>query len=191
VLTAQHRTENKHPSKIGVSFSTALGNDKIPYIKEIKASPLGFKTGSFYTFGLNYIFGLNKHIELETGFEYSRHNITTTVYSHDLVTPLETHKDRFYLINIPLTARVNFADYLFINGGLLLDFINGKNTAIRNRNAIGAIIGGGIKYDFDFNISVFCNPYFKWHTVIPFSQTIGNEKITESGIRFGIMYKIN
>jgi hypothetical protein len=71
--TAQQNTEKKHPMKIGITFST-LGNDKIPHLQKLITTHTGFEIDGFYAFGLN------KYLEIETGVEYFKHSIISTLY---------------------------------------------------------------------------------------------------------------
>ncbi|MDR3286836.1 MAG: hypothetical protein LBT27_05285 [Prevotellaceae bacterium] len=194
ILTGQENIEKKYTSKIGITFS-ALGHDNIYYLSELKADFVSFNANDFYTLGINYTLGLNKYkwVEIETGIEYSKHNITATTYLNENGTLIanKNSKENFTVLNIPVTARINFLDYFFINGGFVFDAIVSSDSPIHKKTGIGAIVGIAAKYDFNFNVSVFCNPYIKYHySVLSFSEKPNNEKITEKGIRFGVMYKL-
>jgi hypothetical protein len=172
-LFAQDNIEKKYTSKVGITFSS-LGNDKIPHLKDLLADA-SFKTKDFYSFGLNFTVGLNKYkwVEIETGVEYAKHNITVST-----ITPtIAEHKTNFAIVNVPVTARINFLKYFFVNGGFLFDAVISSDSPISKKTGIGAVVGAAAKYDFDFNISVFLNPYIKYHSLVSFSDH-NNEKIT-------------
>ena len=94
------------------------------------------------------------------------------------------------LINIPVTLRVNFLKYCFINGGLLFEMDASTSSPIDGQTGIGSVMGLGIKYDFDSGLSVFANPYQKMHALIPFSSQRYPQRLMESGFRFGLMFTL-
>jgi hypothetical protein len=185
LLTVQTslNAQNKSSNKAGITFSSLgvddifgkSGNDK--YICEGK---------NFYTVGLTYIRGLNKWLEIETGVEYSSHNIkisTNTLTDMYMRTP----NTKLMLLDIPATLRANFLKYFFVNGGVLIDIDVSDNMYIGNQTGIGGIVGLGVNYDFDCGLSVFLNPYIKAHSWIDVGE---RQKILEKGFRLGIVYDL-
>ncbi len=184
---SQVNTKTKHESKIGITFSSFGDNDVIRFQQiEGSASYMGDK---FYTFGINYVRPLNGFLDFETGIEYSNHGITV----HANMPPqmdATAYPANLSLINIPVSVRLNFLKYFFINGGFLLDIDISNSSPIDKQTGMGCSAGLGIEYDFNFGISVFINPYLKAHSLIPFSREIYPQRLVESGFRFGIMYKL-
>ena len=80
--------------------------------------------------------------------------------------------------------------YCFINGGLLLDIDAGTSRPIDSQTGIGSVMGLGIKYDFKSGFTAFVNPYYKLHSLVPFSSGDNHQRIMESGFRFGLMYSL-
>jgi hypothetical protein len=170
---------------IGLTFSS-LG--RADGLTSAKGAP-SYTGNGFYAFGLNYIHSLNRTFDFETGLEYAHYIMTI----HPNVPPDadETPYDINYsLISIPLTVRVNFLKYCFINGGFDLDFDPTVSNPIGSQDGIGSVFGLGLKYDSKSGISAFVNPYFKVHRLISFTQSNGSQRILESGFRFGVMYKL-
>ena len=66
-----------------------------------------------------------------------------------------------------------------------------KSEYIDSQTGIGGIIGLGLKYDSQLGVSVFVNPYFKAYSLIPFTEVDNHQRLMESGLRFGLMYKLN
>jgi len=128
-------------------------------------------------------------LEFETGVEYANHKFY--IASTDPLIDAKGITTNISVINIPLSLRVNFARYFFINGGLNVDINPVKSEYIDSQTGIGGIIGLGIKYDSPFGISVFVNPYFKAYSLIPFTEVDNHQRLMESGLRFGLMYKLN
>jgi len=171
--------------RIGITVSSFGSSDGLSFAK----GAASYTGNGFYAFGLNYIYSLNKTFDFETGVEYAHY----TMSIHPNVPPgfENTPYDVNYsLINIPLTFRVNFLEYCFINAGLDLDFDPTVSNPIESQDGIGSVLGLGLKYDSKSGISAFVNPYFKVHRLIPFSQSNGSPRVLESAFRFGVMYKL-
>ena len=184
---AQQNEGSTSKEKIGITFSSFGENDVVRY--QPLEGEASYNSDGFYTIGINYLHRLNKTFDFETGLEYSRHKI--------IIDPMDfpfniapSHKEQFSLINIPLTFRVNFLKHIFVNGGLNLDIDPTISSPVDSQNGIGAIIGIGLKYDSDFGISVFVNPYTKAHSLISFSADDNHQRLLETGFRFGVMYTL-
>lgn len=172
--------------RIGITFSSLGSVDGLSFAK----GAASYTGNGFYAFGLNYIYSLNNTFDFETGVEYAHYTMTI----HPNVPPDADNTPydiNYSLVSIPLTVRVNFLKYCFINGGLDLDFDPTVSNPIGSQDGIGSVLGLGLKYDSKSGISAFVNPYFKVHRLIPFSQSNGSPRILESGFRFGVMYNLN
>jgi len=185
VSNAQENGQSKQKGKIGVTFST-FGN--IDVLSFAKGGP-GYSGNQFFTIGINYMYSLKNWLDIESGIEYSDYSITI----HPNLPPDNNntpYTEKFSLINIPVILRVNFLKYFFVNGGLLLDIDAGKSSSINSQNGIGLNFGLGLKYDSKIGLSIFANPYIKTHSIISFSSEQNHDRLIESGIRFGLMYKL-
>ncbi|MDO9255845.1 MAG: hypothetical protein Q7U54_10065 [Bacteroidales bacterium] len=173
--------------KIGITFSSFGENDVI------RAEPLmgeaSYNSDQFYIFGICYTYKLNNTFDFETGVEYAKHKIIIDPFDppYDAA---PSHGARFSLVNIPITVRVNFLKYCFVNGGLNLDFDPTVSSPVDSQDGIGAIFGFGLKYESKSGISAFVNPYFKAHSLVSFSPFENRQRVMESGFRFGIMYNL-
>lgn len=155
------------------------------YFQQLEGAA-SYKGEKFFTLGLIYLYPLKNKIDIETGIEYSNHEISIMPN----VPPGIDNKPNsafMSLVNIPVTARLNFLKYFFINGGLFLD-IDAGTSEQNSQTGIGAMMGLGIRYDPGYRISVFVNPYFKVHSLIPFSTNDYHQRLMESGFRFGLAY---
>jgi hypothetical protein len=176
--------QKKYSNRAGITFSSLGVNDILGksgndgYIYEGK---------NFYTFGLTYIRGLNKWLEIETGLEYSSHNINISpnILLDNIF--MRTRNTKLVLLNIPATLRANFLKYFFINGGILIDIDVSNNSYIGNQTGIGGIAGFGVNYNFDCGLSIFLNPYIKAHS---WTDVGMRQKILEKGFRLGIAYDL-
>jgi len=146
---------------------------------------------SFYTFGINYLYKLNNTFDVETGIEYSNHKIIVKpMVLPDMDAYSPNYSANLSLVNIPVTLRINFLKYCFVNGGILFEMDAGTSSPIDGQTGIGSILGFGIKYDFKSGLSAFINPYLKAHSLVPFSSVDNHQRLMESGFRFGLMYSL-
>jgi hypothetical protein len=184
-IYAQKSEVKSRKGKIGITFSSLGSADGLSSAK----GAASYTGNGFYAFGLNYIYSVNKTFDFETGVEYAHYTMTI----HPNVPPdadKTPYDINYSLISIPLTARVNFLKYCFINGGLNLDIDPTISNPIGSQDGIGILLGLGMKYDSKYGISAFINPYFKAHSIVGFSSVENRQRVMESGFRFGIMYKL-
>mgnify|MGYP000353093974 FL=1 len=173
---------------------SSLSSSDVSYYEDVVGTG-GYEGENFFSAGITYIHPLNNWLEIESGVEYSEFAVKVTPPFYPGMNNESTNTD-VSLLNIPVTVRANFLKYFYANSGILVDIemSNSDNIddnsglAIDNQSGIGGMIGVGAKYDFDFGASIFVNPYFKMHSIIPKSQF--DQRISESAIRFGITYQL-
>jgi hypothetical protein len=73
---------------------------------------------------------------------------------------------------------------------LIIDTDLSLSSPIDAQVGLGAMLGVGLEYDFKSGISLFVNPYFKVHTLVPFSFNSCSQRFLESAVRFGITYQL-
>jgi len=188
--SALYGQKNKGQAKyrqLGVTFSS-FGDNDVVYFQPIEGAA-SYNGDKFFTIGINYLHQLNKTFDIETGIEYAKHTILIDPFDPPY-NEAPSHGEQFSLVNIPITARINFLKYCFVNGGFILDIDPTVSSPVDNQTGIGGIIGLGFNYDFKCGVSSFINPYIKAHSLIPFSADDQYQRLMESGIRFGIMYKL-
>jgi hypothetical protein len=174
--------------QLGISWSGFGSNDV--YRSQELIGGASYHGDQFYTLGINYLYPLNKTFDIETGVEYSNHKIIITpmVYPGMDYPP---HREKFSLISIPASVRVNFARYFFISGGIFLDIDASNSMPIDSQTGMGANLGIGVKYKFKCGVTAFVNPYTKAHSLLAFSPGTYQQHLMESGFRFGLMYQLN
>ena len=189
VATNAQEKETKFGYKTIGIYVSPLGSNDIFHFKSMEGGGSYANDGS-YAFGLNFMYQLNNCFEVETGIDYLVHNtIYTPPYYPDIPTIKSKHKVE--ILSIPMTVRANFWNCFFVNGGIIWDFDISKNeNYVSNQTGLGAMLGVGIKYDFDFGITIFVNPYVKMHSLVPFSSDNFHERILGNGIRIGVTYDI-
>lgn len=190
-IFAQSSRTDESNSKIGIT--TSFGKNDI-------APPVGLVGGPSYTgksfigFGLNYLKTINKTFDFETGLEYTHHNYSISPAPNPAPGIDRTpKKESISLLTLPISVRVNFLRYFFVNGGGLLDLeTNASGSSVDAQTGIGLMLGAGAKYNFNNGISVFANPNIRIHGLLPFSSQAfhKNDKLLEAGFRIGVTYSL-
>ncbi|MDY0347650.1 MAG: outer membrane beta-barrel protein [Tenuifilaceae bacterium] len=173
---------------IGFTFSAFEGNDITNSARMTLLGGASYSGKGFYTVGVNYVQPVRSWIDIESGVEYSNHTITVESMSQPEDHP-PANKD-ISLINIPITARINFLKYFFINGGLMLDLDMGISSPIDSQTGVGALLGIGAKYSLNNGLGAFVNGYYKYHSLIPLSANNYDYRwrLIEGGLRMGVTY---
>ena len=186
-LYAQKSDTEPRKGQVGITFSSFGENDVVRFHNLLGAP--SYSGDGFFTFGINYLYKLNSFLDVETGIEYSSHKI---IIKPMAIPPMvyPPYGAKFSLVNIPVTLRVNFLKYFFINGGILLDIDASTSSPVDSQTGIGSILGLGIKYGFKCGVTAFANPYYKMHSIISFSPEDNHQRLMESGFRFGLMYSL-
>ena len=186
-LNAQNDTSKSTKGQIGITLSS-LGTNDVANNHTLDGGP-GYFGDKYYSIGVSYIYPLNHTFDLETGIEYSNQKILV----ESAVMPTNVHTSaisKLSIISFPVSIRLNFLKYCFINGGLFLGTDMSSSSPIEKQNGIGTNLGLGLKYDFKCGFSTFVNPYAKMHSLISFSSSDNHQRLMESGFRFGLMYRL-
>jgi hypothetical protein len=186
-LNAQNDALKTTKGLIGITFSS-LGTNDVANSQDLIGGP-GYFGDKFYSIGISYVYPLNHTFDLETGIEYSNQKILV----ESAVMPTNAHTStisKLSIISLPVSIRLNFLKYCFINGGVFLGSDMSNTSPIEKQNGIGTNLGLGLKYDFKCGFSAFVNPYAKMHSLISFSSSDNHQRLMESGFRFGLMYRL-
>ncbi len=177
---------DKTGGQIGLTFSS-FGKNDILNSQESLGSP-GYRGDGFKSFGISYLYQLNRTMDVETGIEFSGHKIIVDP-NLPLIYGGTSSRSKLLLLNIPVTLRFNFLKYFFINGGVLLGVDSSNSSPIGSQTGIGGLLGLGFKYKLNEEVAVFVNPYSKFNSIISFTES--HQRILESGFRFGVLVKLN
>jgi hypothetical protein len=146
-----------------------------------------FRRDGFFSIGFNYLRPIFDNMEIKTGLEFARFN-----YRYNQADGGWTDAN-LSMITIPLTARVYFRRFFFINGGLLLDFETNSSEFLTPQSGLGLVGGAGLHYDFPFMpVGIFVNPYIRHRSLLLFSSD-DNRPSTRTwnvGIRIGLVYNL-
>ncbi len=179
-ITAQEK------GTVSLTFSTLTSNSLIE--PSLEGAPSLDITRS-RDIGLNYFKSIKSWLAWETGLEYSLFNMRS-ISALNPPAPRDTTYSSLSLVSVPIGLKVNFLKHFFLNGGVLVDFDTNSGGFVDNQTGLGAYVGVGLKYDFKFGASVFVNPYGKLHSLIPFSGGSVHYRVMESGVRFGVGYRL-
>ena len=179
---------NAKDFKVGLTVTPLGANDVIRFTSVDGGG--SYSGDGFYTVGITCLIPMNSRLDVETGLEYSKHTvlITPEFFPGSDRTP---SKAKLNLITIPVTLKINFLKYLFVNGGCLLDLDANTSSPIDDQTGLGAVLGIGIQYEFKFGGTIFVNPDMKCHSLVPFSPERYHERLFDSGIRIGFVYNFS
>ncbi|MCE5206352.1 MAG: PorT family protein [Porphyromonadaceae bacterium] len=171
---------------IGITYS-GLGDNYAFYFQELVGSG-GYEGKGYYSFGITYVLPITKSIDIETGISYSKYKYKFSNASLGPEAP-DPNDVTNAIIDIPLTVKWTFLKYFFLNGGLLLGIDTGMKNEQDSQTGVGTMFGLGAKYDLEnIPVGLFVNPYYKIHSLIPFSMEKYQLRTDESGFRFGLVY---
>lgn len=188
-LHAQERQQMK--KSIGLTF-TALGcNDVTNWERATLTGGADYRGKSFYSFGVSYVHPIRSWLAVESGVEYSNHTITVDpmdIPNSDM--DFLSYDKSVSLISIPVTARVSFLNYFFVNGGFILDLDTASSSPIDSQTGFGILYGIGATYSLSNGIGAFVNGYYKSHALAPLEADSNSYRwrLNEVGVRVGITY---
>lgn len=166
-----------------MGFYIGLGSTQVnPSTRE--GAPTFDGKGSFL-FGLSYSKYLNRNLAIETGLSYLETEVERSsapgLGLDQTTLPLE-------LVTIRAGLKYSFLQFLFVNGGLLLDF-DVENEIIDPQTGIGLGIGLGAEYVFISGFNIFVNPYLNQHALIPFQSEDDHQRLRDFGVRLGVGFR--
>ena len=173
--------------QIGITFSSFGSDDLVSFQKT--SGGLGFSSDGFKTFGIDYLYKLNRIFDFETGIEYAEYKIIEEP-NLPLIYGGTPYPAKFSLLQIPATVRVNFLKYFFVNGGVFLDIVANSSNLVVDQNGIGVNLGLGLKFNVNHRLSLFANPYTKVHSIFSFTSNGSQQRLVESGFRLGLMVRL-
>ena len=169
------------------SFSYGIATNELIRTTSIEGSGSYNGEGSrIYEFG--YTQKIRKIFSIKTGLSYSENEFIITAAPTGI--DVQPFYSEIKLISIPVYANFNFGKYIFIDGGLIVDFeINNTETrSIDNQTGIGFGFAGGLQYEYK-QFGIFISPFFNIHSVIAFQKENYQQHLTESGFKFGLSYR--
>lgn len=183
LLSQYSYAQNKH--EIGIIFGLSSGDLGKTALKEgffIKGAG-GHQLENSKTFGIRYFRKSSKkeNRRLEIGLNYL--NATLKITPAPTGEPIVISRENYNLLSVPVYINYTFWEYLYANGGIILDY---QNSDSGDYDSFGAGFGFGLGAKYSFNkMNIYINPKFERHLFF-------NEKegLIEYGIMFGIGYSI-
>lgn len=171
---------------IGFTYSGFGDNDAF-YFESLDGAG-GYIGKGHHSLGVTYIYPFRKNIDLEVALSYGRYKYRFSNASLGPDAP-EPFIVTNAVIDIPLTVRWSFLNYLFLNGGLLIGINAANDSDVESQSGIGALLGVGAKYDMkNIPIGFFINPYYKFQNLLSFSTDSYRLRTDDTGFRVGLVY---
>lgn len=96
---------------IGITYSALGVSDVDNWEFATLDGSASYSGKGFYSVGVTYIHSLRSWLDIETGVEYSSHTIRTKPMQIPGENYIDATDDKVSLINIPVTARINFLNH--------------------------------------------------------------------------------
>lgn len=176
--------EKKH----GLGLSYGFGEGDIGSGRD-GVGGVGLIGKSIRLVGLNYWYGFNKHLQLETGIHYLKHKYTVAYPFHPPNTKAPTDH-QVQLISLPIKLKYEIGKYFFFNGGFDIDIDISKHTRFENTDLTGIGVGAGlgIQYPFENGLGIYINPQFDLRNLSSLSRY--DQKVFRAGlVSFGLNYR--
>lgn len=182
LVSGQSTNQSK---SIGIYFPI-LAKNQVVNKESTEGSP-SYQGKGYYSFGLNYLYSTCSCSAYEIGIEYSCYSFTIIPGVDQLNNP--SYNSKLSVLSIPLSLRLNFFKYFYLNAGVFLDFDFSNQSSISNQTGFGANFGLGIKYDFKSGIGIYANPFYKSHSWVSFAMGNNKQRLYDSGIKIGLSYR--
>ncbi|WP_165026200.1 outer membrane beta-barrel protein [Dysgonomonas sp. ZJ279] len=177
VLFAQ--SEKKNTISLTV---TPLGAASYGYKDNIDGGG-GYDTKSFYSFGIEYNREVYRNLEITTGILYVHNKISFTP-SFNPIIDMSGRSYNIDFLTIPILVKYHFLNYLFVNGGGVLNFKISDNEESYHDGKLGFLVGIGAEHTFSNNITLNINPYFQMNSISPDKKM----NFFNLGVKLGIGY---
>ncbi len=144
-----------------------------------------FDTGGSFQFGLSYSKYLNSNLAVETALSYLETEIERSPAAGLGLSPTTLPLE---LVSLRAGLKYSFLRFLFVNGGLLLDF-DVENDIIDPQTGLGFGLGIGAEYIFSSGLNIFVNPFLNQHAIIPFRKEDSHQRLLDGGVKLGVGYR--
>jgi len=174
-------------SQSASEFRVLYGKSDSRLLRQEQLSGTGsYKTIHFDEFGIRYLRQITGKLYLETGLDYL--GMQLKINPAPMGIPIESRYEDLNLISVPVYAHYTLGRYFFVNGGPIVDFQTTENST-DSQSGVGYSLGLGGKYELS-KFSLFINPNFKKHAVLPFQKEKYQQRSTEIGIQAGLGFKL-
>ncbi len=172
--------------KSELSFSVTTGENEMIMFHALDGAATHRGEG-FFALNMHYRKPIKEWLDFESGLAFAYHSVVVEPLSIYDILPI---KEEMYLASIPIGVKFNFLRYFFVNAGTLVDIDFTSSNHLDDQSGIGASLGASTIYRFDNGIGIFAMPCIRMHSLIPFTMGNYHERLLESGIQFGISYRL-
>lgn len=173
--------------RVGISYSS-WGQSEFVRFQSLDGDA-SYSAERFITYGIIYERALAGRWTFESGLTYGKYH-TKISPSSNPGTPSLDFKYDFQIISLPITAKIYFLKYFFVQSGVFLGFSTACDQCADIQTGLGMSLGLGGKYTLG-PLTAFASPYFQIHSMLPFISPITNyQRLFENGIRLGLLYNI-
>lgn len=149
----------------------------------------GFSNNGMYAVGIRYQRNISKTIALKTGLDYSRNDVLVAAGYHPYLPEEEESSWDIQLLTLPIYINYQPLDYLFIEGGPIVDlqFNIWDSQPTDTQSGIGLGLGFGGMYSYK-NFCFSLGPFVNYHAIIQF-EPYDRDRLVEIGVKFDIGFE--
>ncbi|MFM1878930.1 MAG: hypothetical protein RLZZ241_1796 [Bacteroidota bacterium] len=184
----QSQKEPALPAKVTLTYASFGSNDVIRFTP--LAGAASYSGEGFYVLGVTYLKPLNPRFYLETGLEFSHHNLVVKANLPPNVDAIP-YTTEVLLLGAPIGARLQLSRHFFAQAGLILDLDLSDSASIDSQTGLGTTAGLGFNFDLSAGTAAFLNPYLKLHGLLPFAGENYPQRLVESGFKIGISFAVS
>ena len=144
---------------------------------------------NYLTIGLDYSYRDSEVFEIGTGISVTFNDMTisSTYWNFGSGSSSSESDDQFFIFSVPLHLKFHFLKYLFVGGGLSLNYHPSKGYTW----GVGGNISIGAEYTFRSGLTVSISPEIQSNLLnfASFGDSYGIDKLTQKGISIGLGYK--
>ncbi len=144
-----------------------------------------FTGNGFWISGLDFRRIVSDHFSIESGLAYSHYYYTLTSAPVPEITETPVS---FGMITVPVTARLDFLKYFFIDGGIVAGLQTGTSMA-DNMTGLGLTAGVGFQYLFRSDIFMGIRAVASQHALLHFMPEDYPQTMSDAGIRISFGYR--
>jgi hypothetical protein len=145
---------------------------------------------NYLTMGFDYHHRNSEVFEVCTGIAVTSNNmdyLSTSYFESNGHT--SEYAETFFILSAPFHLRAHFLQYLFVDGGVCLNYHPNKGYTW----GVGSSLGFGAEYVFESGITVSLSPMMQWNYLNFSNKFTGGDsemdKLIQKGINIGVGYR--
>ncbi|HEY0741054.1 MAG TPA: hypothetical protein VGD40_06300 [Chryseosolibacter sp.] len=167
-------------------ISGGIGNGII--MKQALEGGAGYDLNSSFSLGFQYERKLSGPLYFMAGGTWYKSSVfVTPSFQPGLNMPASSYD--LQVIYLPIMLKLEFAKYLFVNGGLIADVDVTPNRYITNQSGVGAGFGIGAQVPIRKKFLVQLNPYLNFHGLLMADTDQYPERVLDSGVKLSFLLR--